>query len=424
MHLLHRYETLVPFIALMCVWLLAGRAIAALWPFYRQLTERHPGVRFESLDGLRGILALSVLFCHAVVTHHFFRTGQWSAPPWVVARLAGDTAVTLFFMTTGFLFWSKALGARGRVNAIDLYRGRVLRLAPMYLFCAIAILFVALGAVGPPRAYDRHFFISITKLFSLGLSGSGKLNGVLFTDFNAIVTWTLAYEWRFYLLLPLIAFFATPARLVLLAIAYVAIASLRGGIEFATGPGLIFFFGMLAAHLVHHFHGRASWKRTLESPLAAGISLVMLLALPSSVAGGYTLLAYLLTFPTFLCCVFGNDFFHLLRWRGAKMPGFASYSIYLTHGIVLYVTRPWLARSASSTSLPDAREWIAFAGLGVVVVLLSAGTYRWVEHPFMMLEQHFKERAKRRLLDEGRKHEAKSLGIPTPAGTTTGERLF
>src|SRR3979490_3443378 len=72
------------------------------------------GMRTETLDGLRGFLALSVFIHHFVITHRYLQSGIWDYPPSAFYTLLGQVGFGVFFMITGFLFWGKLLDARGR----------------------------------------------------------------------------------------------------------------------------------------------------------------------------------------------------------------------------------------------------------------------------------------------------------------------
>src|SRR5688500_16089594 len=79
-------------------------------PVFRRL-DAAPGtaVRYGTLDGLRGFLALSVFTFHLVLTRDFLVTGEWEPPRSRFYSFLGPLGVSLFFMITGFLFWSKLL---------------------------------------------------------------------------------------------------------------------------------------------------------------------------------------------------------------------------------------------------------------------------------------------------------------------------
>jgi tRNA A-37 threonylcarbamoyl transferase component Bud32 len=65
------------------------------------------------IDGLRGYLAFGVFVHHSIITWIFLRTGVIDFPPSNFYSMLGQGSVALFFMITGFLFWSRLL-AQGR----------------------------------------------------------------------------------------------------------------------------------------------------------------------------------------------------------------------------------------------------------------------------------------------------------------------
>lgn len=74
----------------------------------------------------------------------------------------------------------------------------------------------------------------------------------------------------------------------------------------------------------------------------------------------------------------GAHFFGILRWRSSILLGEISYSIYLTHGIVLFLIY----------TIFDVDEWIGsyfvLAPLvTVLVILLSLSTYFSIEKRFI-----------------------------------------
>ena len=75
--------------------------------------------RTASLDGLRGFLALAVLLSHGTIYQTYLRTGIW-LPVGGFAGMLGQGGVSMFFMLTGFLFWSRLVRARARCLSADL----------------------------------------------------------------------------------------------------------------------------------------------------------------------------------------------------------------------------------------------------------------------------------------------------------------
>src|SRR5579859_5063733 len=135
---------------------------------------QHRGKLNVPLESLRGLLALSVLFSHAVVTYFYFQTGVWTPPPSPFYAFLGAGPVTLFFFVSGFLFWSKCLAHDGVGGYGSFLAGRVRRLVPAY-YASVAI-------VMPTREVDGFSHASLV---------------------NASVVWSLMFEVIFYILLPL-----------------------------------------------------------------------------------------------------------------------------------------------------------------------------------------------------------------------------
>src|SRR5262245_31692713 len=99
----------LPYFLLMPVLILVAHMLARWVPFYRtQLAATQAG-RYETLDGLRGLLATGVFFCHSVVFYHYLGRDAWERPASPFYAALGEFAVALFFMITGFLFWSRAI---------------------------------------------------------------------------------------------------------------------------------------------------------------------------------------------------------------------------------------------------------------------------------------------------------------------------
>jgi peptidoglycan/LPS O-acetylase OafA/YrhL len=125
--------------------------------------------RVSTLDGLRGILALSVFFHHAMITHGFLLSGEWVRPPSQFYTDIGHVGVEIFFMITGYLFWRILIKAGGKPDWIKLYISRLFRIGPLYLFAANAALitiFCSTGFVLHDTVF--RFLKSLIHLESLG----------------------------------------------------------------------------------------------------------------------------------------------------------------------------------------------------------------------------------------------------------------
>ena len=242
--------------------------------------------RMASIDGLRGLAALSVFAFHGwLYTMPVPNASQRST--------VGDYAahelrlgLVLFFVLSGFLlsrpWFAAALDERRPPDLRRYLRARVARIAPAYyvaLIGSIGLLWGLAGAPGvrlPPASELPLFFV-----FAQNTSPESvmKLNPPM---------WSLAVEVSFYLVLPAIGWLATrlaPRRRsqALIPLALIALGILWNWSIAGRGLGMTFsktlaamfpYFalGMLAALVLH---GRRPRPATRRCMIAAGVVLVL-----------------------------------------------------------------------------------------------------------------------------------------------------
>ena len=377
------------------VWpVVAGLAVLLLLaglPWFAT-ADKPPGrspasARVRTIDGLRGFLALGVMFHHGAIYHRYLRGGIWASPPSRLYDLLGGGGVALFFMITGYLFWGRLLDEGGRPDWARLFIGRLFRIAPVYLLAIAGMLVLVMMRSDwqlrvPPAAFARQ----VAPWLGLGLLKFTDVNGQVPTyTLLAGVTWSLHYEWLFYLLLPVMAVAAGPGRVRgmvrLLAVA-VAIPWILG-----LGPGdgrdrrcaALFLAGMVCAAL-----DRRGWKpRVGDRWQSAGIVL-LLLAVFRFCDGSMAPLAAVLLGCCFFLVASGCTLFGLLSLRVARRLGDISYGIYLLQGLVL----AWLFGHSSvrafALSSPG-RHWAVVLLAAVILVGLTAAVHRWIERPGIAL---------------------------------------
>ncbi|HET9644342.1 MAG TPA: acyltransferase, partial [Burkholderiaceae bacterium] len=362
--------------AVLCVLFLIAHLVARKSHFFsRQLEREAAASRFLALDGLRGLLALSVFVHHAAITQAFLHTGAWQTPPSRFYTNLGQGGVALFFATTAFLFWTKGLTSEHNFNMQILLWSRVCRLVPMYLVSAL----LALSIVATLTKF--HLMQSIPTVvkqvllvFAFGFAAPNEINGIL----NAwtllfSVAWSLAYEWMFYLLLPLALLFSRGIGLViLLAAASVFIAA------FSTSSVEWYFIaGIVSAAIIRR--NPMKIVHFLRGHLAAALGIISLAVAIFGFDSAYGLQPAVPLFVFFLIIVGGNTLWGLLASRAARLLGMVSYSIYLLHSMVLFI----FFRMTDGRALGIFAFWFAVAVAGIFIVLLSTLTYRVVEYPFL-----------------------------------------
>lgn len=164
----------------------------------RKLTENKAKGAIDSLDGVRALAFLIVLAFHVgIITSQL---GLWTAkgmPFLVVFAMSGFSGVTLFFVLSGFLLflpYSQALlFKKSWPEAKIYYVRRILRIFPLYYFSLFLLVMFHNPYLLAPHNWI-HLLPFLT--FTMNFDNSQAIDGPF---------WTLAVEFQYYLLLPLIA---------------------------------------------------------------------------------------------------------------------------------------------------------------------------------------------------------------------------
>ena len=384
-----------PFVAVMVILWLGAWLIARFIPsFRRELLQDTADPRFvPQLEGLRGPLAFGVFIHHASVIYTWKLTGVWREPSEVFYAQLGSLPVSFFFALTGYLFWSKLLRTP-KLAVLPFLQARLRRLGPVY-FAAVALVFllVAWNSGFTRQDSARHLFTHGVSWLAFGTLGLPTLNG--FADTSYIIAntpWTLALEWEFYILLPFLAWFARNSMRSL----YLVGAALLARLLFSVGvpflfhpqkpPSLIaafasfFAIGILVATIRHRTPGLPFAQTRLASLITLSLMAFVAFALPPV---RFSLLEALLLFTPFLLIVSGTDCFGLLTSAPALVLGKVSYSCYLLHGILLWFVATLLERSQPIQNLPFTRYWLLVLAEALVLLAVSALSYRWLEYPYL-----------------------------------------
>ena len=354
-------------------------------PLFRRLdAPPRTSVRFGTLDGLRGFLALSVFAFHLVITREFIASGTWQVPASRFYGLLGPLGVSLFFMITGFLFWNKLLAVKGAADWRDLYLGRLFRIAPMYLFAVLAMLLVVFARSGftlaePPGKVAW----SIAQWLALGIGNlKPDVNGEVASLVLARVTWTISYEWMFYASLLGTAYFARGrGHLAFVTVALVLALAGKSLLHIAVyGFAALFLCGMLVASLLHErIVPRLS--DAVASTLALGsLVLIFVAALLTARVDGYGTPALIALTAFFYLVASGSSLFGLLNTRAARRLGSISYSVYLLQGLALALVY-WNAPVREFALSNVTHYWLVGLGCTAALIVAAALTYSYIELP-------------------------------------------
>ncbi len=338
--------------------------------------------RFSSIDGLRGYLAFCVFLHHSSIWYFYLRLGQWKVPPSNLYTHFGQSSVAFFFMITGFLFFSKII--EGRKKDIDwtrLYVSRVLRLVPLYLIVMSALLvIVAYLSNGLLTEPITTIMKELVRWFSFTILGSPDINGIARTvTIVAGVTWSLPYEWFFYLSLPLLAL--TVRAIPPYPYIALGIVGVVGLILWAPASQhlLSFLGGILASILVRY-------RPFQEFAVKRSLSLAIIFCVATSVAlfpSAYGLVPLGLLSIAFTLIACGNSLFGILTNPVSRMLGEMAYGIYLIHGITLFVVFSFVIGIPESRALSVVTHWLVVLGVTPILITICFLSFRFVESPAM-----------------------------------------
>lgn len=345
--------------------------------------------RFASIDGLRGYLAFFVFLHHACIWYFFSHGSPWLAPPSHLYNHFGQSAVALFFMITAFLFWSKLLDAKqGGLDWLRLYQSRLLRLLPLYWTVLLALLLVV--AWRTDFAWQMPWQSQLLPLLSwLGFTAGGMpdLNGVANTSqMLAGVTWSLPYEWLFYLLLPLAGW-----RMQIAVPRWAKLLGLAALIWWLTWRpdrlSMLFFLGGIAAAYAVRRPAFCQWAQGRQASLMVlGLLGLTVWCFPGlhDLPGKWLKYVPLLCLSTaFVLIAAGNSLFGLLHLQVSRMLGEVSYSIYLWHGLLLYLLFQHLLPAAQLARWSPLQFWSAVLVLVPLLVGWCYVSFRLLESPPM-----------------------------------------
>ena len=340
-------------------------------------------VRVGTIDGLRGLLALAVFFHHAAIWHQYIIIGEWRPPPSRFYANLGPAGVSMFFMITGYLFWSQMLKTRGRPNFLKLYVGRLFRIVPLYLVLTLIVL-VSVGFATHWRLNESPFSVSneVARWLAGGVLDVPDVNAYHASLISASVTWSLSYEWMFYASLIVTTFFArNPLAgflLPLVGLITVILLFYCGYRLFEAKIALLFSVGMIAAAVREPLasaalNGIPQWALSAVAIGAAALAVM-------GFDGMYGVAPELLLGVGFLLIVSGATLFGLLLTRPARRLGDISYGIYLLQGPVLLLAFSFPALRVASAASP-AVHWSLAAIAAAALTAFATLTHSLVERP-------------------------------------------
>jgi peptidoglycan/LPS O-acetylase OafA/YrhL len=341
------------------------------------LPRQPSGSRYRpEVDGLR---ALAVM---AVIVNHFSKD----------LLPSGFLGVDIFFVISGYVITSSLYGHRFETLQhflLGFYGRRVKRLVPALAACVL-LTGVAMCMVNPSPGLSLQTGISalfgFSNIFLYNLSVDYFMPQTELNPFTQ--TWSLGVEEQFYLVFPLLFWFAgvvtrKPAsnfRLALIT-GILSALSLVGFLFYGThDPSASYFLmpwrfweigsGVLLVVVIDRLR---LWRFSIRGllPLCFLLAICWLFTVPISQRGVSTPGVVLFTSLLMACIRPGQPGHKILAWRPFVAVGLISYSLYLWHWSVLVLSR-W------TTGL---HPWTIPYQI-VLVIALSLLSYCWIETPF------------------------------------------
>jgi len=170
-------------------------------------------IRSKVLDGLRGLAVLQV------AAYHYFLMGPMSSD-WVkVFQRLGNVldGVTLFFVLSGFLIGGNLLDARKAPALFRAFYGRrACRILPLYAVLLISFVFVRLVDARMKWGFIYYWHSEIPFWHYLVFWQNNTFSSLRYLGAPwLVVTWSLAVEQQFYLVIPPVIRFVTQRWLLL-----------------------------------------------------------------------------------------------------------------------------------------------------------------------------------------------------------------
>ncbi|MBP9855490.1 MAG: acyltransferase [Candidatus Omnitrophica bacterium] len=350
-------------------------------------------IRFGAIDGLRGYLALGVFIHHFMITYYWKTQGAWGRPLENYFKNIGRDGVSIFFMITGFLFVTKLLKDRAEVDWIKIYQSRVFRVYPLYL-CALFIISIIVFSASSfqlnvPGLVLIKQYIRWFAYFGEQLNDFANTKLII-----AGVDWTLKYEWLFYFSLPIINLTILRGRWTVAILSLLIIGLFIHPVTYFEFNSEYFILFLIGGYAAWFRLKKADWWEFFNSNIFSGVvllALVLLMSLTHTSRSFHTFLLSIFFVPIAL----GNTMFGLFHKKASIFLGEISFSIYLLHGLVLYVIFSILfPQFISEATYSNYITLMPF--LAVIVVLISWGTYSFIERPCMEFGKN--SRIKRREL--------------------------
>jgi peptidoglycan/LPS O-acetylase OafA/YrhL len=354
---------------------------------YNRRTER-----VKELDGLRALAILLV-----VAWHYIGIVGGPESTLWRIF-VFGRSGVDLFFVLSGYLITRILLANAGSSSYFStFYRRRSFRILPIYGVMLVIYLIgrhlggsapILFGGPLPWWSYViglQNIWMTIEQTY-----GASWLAG----------TWSLAIEEQFYLIFPLVIYFAPSRTLPRLLILLLVLCPVGRMISFSLGDQLGYYVLMPLRADILAIGALIAWLE-FSGSISPSVRRIFQVVFWASVCL-FPIFAWFVEFSdfkmamwghTYLVALFGSTLFMVLECRGAPQLAFLrsrfaaffariSYALYLTHGYVLILV--FLAAGFSPTILTWRGAALTICAFAISVAICTA-SYLLIEGPLIRM---------------------------------------
>lgn len=317
---------------------------------------------YWGMDAWRAVAVLLVFSVHYM---SLFYPGSELSSYGAFFRQLGHGGVDLFFVLSGFLLYAVFLKKPHQKRSTYLF-SRAKRIFPAYwvALSAYAVLF-ALGM--SDKAPD-----GVSEWISEGWKNVFLVSPVFGEDPWMVVSWTLTFEWGWYLALPLIFSCGFHQLSPGIRQSVLCAAWLITGVCFGAGGGpeqiSLFFAGAILAEFKDRCENQAT--------LIRGFAAVMLLCSGVVMYSHALWCSILLSGAGWALCLSLaiRPAGEIKRcWTAFVSLGKISYSFYLWHGLALHATLVVTGHTGI--------WWVSLPLSFSIATMVSYASYQWVEQP-------------------------------------------
>ena len=329
------------------------------------------------IEGLRGFAAILVAFNHAPLVlinlRYIPKVFILSQHDFSFLVFLGSLGVQVFFCITGMLFTHKLMSVE-QVDWTLFFKKRLLRIVPGYFFACTVALMIAFFITRSHHNIST-LCVNIFELLSFGLLPLPTLNGF---ELNRLlgVNWTLAMEWRFYLILPILfVLFQSARKFTMIVLVGIALGDMMWN---SMSSWVYFVSGALCAPLMYR-ERQKSW--TILAYLGLLFTMIVLYQHWENYSN-YHIQRWGIMTVLFASLVILKPKFLSLKWVMAM--GKVSYSFYLLHAMTLFALLGLCNHYIVDITLISAVSFTLLVGLSLTMATLFATfSFVYIEMPFM-----------------------------------------